>query len=150
MTEFSNKIQTLLKNKPATLWSVAPGDSVYHALELMAERGVGALPVIDGARLVGMFSERDYARKIVLEGRSSRETTVAEIMSFPVLAITPEHTIGECMEIVTERRIRHLPVIDEKEQVIGMISIGDLVNYVIREQHATIQHLQAYITGQHA
>jgi CBS domain-containing protein len=146
MSEYSTRIQTLLRNKPATLWSVSPTDSVYVALEKMAEKSVGALPVMDGSRLVGMFSERDYARKVVLEGRSSRETTVAEIMSTPVLTITPEHTIGECMEIVTNQRIRHLPVLD-KDQVVGIISIGDLVNFVITEQQATIEHLHAYITG---
>ena len=147
MSEYSAKIEIILKSKPANVWAVSPTDSVYEALELMADKGVGALPVMEGTQLVGIFSERDYARKVVLAGRSSRETKVSQIMSFPVLTVTPGHSIGECMEIVTDKRIRHLPVL-ENDQVVGMISIGDLVNWVITDQRATIENLHAYITGQ--
>jgi CBS domain-containing protein len=140
------KIGTILKSKGRQVWSVPPTASVFEAIEAMAEKQVGALPVMEGDKLVGIISERDYARKIILMGRSSRETPVTEIMSSPVLTVTPENTIGECMVIITEHRIRHLPVVDH-DRVVGVVSIGDLVNWIISVQQETIKHLESYITG---
>jgi CBS domain-containing protein len=139
------KIGTILKSKGRQVWSVPPTASVFEAIEAMAEKQVGALPVMEGDKLVGIISERDYARKIILMGRSSRETPVTEIMSSPVLTVTPENTIGECMVIITEHRIRHLPVVDH-DRVVGVVSIGDLVNWIISVQPETIKQLESYIT----
>jgi CBS domain-containing protein len=146
MTEFSAAIGTLLKQRTGPVWSITPDASVYEALKILGEKQVGALLVMEGESLVGIISERDYARKIVLKGRRSRDTAVREIMSSPVITVSPHHTVGECMRIVTENRIRHLPVL-EGGSVVGVISIGDLVNWVITEQEVTIRHLEAYITG---
>ncbi|HEX4037925.1 MAG TPA: CBS domain-containing protein [Acidobacteriaceae bacterium] len=144
--EIAGKVGTLLQNKPRDIWSLEPSSSVYEAVRIMAEKEVGALLVMREQKLVGIVSERDYARKIVLQGRSSHDTPVADIMTSPVITVTPAHTIGECMRIVTERRIRHLPVVDG-EKVTGIVSIGDLVNWVVSEQQATIRHLEAWIAG---
>jgi CBS domain-containing protein len=146
MTEFSTAIGSLLKRKDEEVWSIAPHASVYEAVEIMALRQIGALVVLEQGKLVGIVSERDYARKIVLKGKLSKETPVAEIMSSPVITVSPLHNVGDCMRIITENRIRHLPVID-RDQVVGVISIGDLVNSVISEQRETIRHLEAYISG---
>lgn len=142
----NDPVSSLLKHKSGEIWFVSPDQSVYDAVELMAEKRVGALPVMLADRLVGIISERDYARKIILKGRSSRQTRIREIMSSPVVCVTSAHTVDECMAIMTDSRIRHLPVI-ENERVTGIISIGDLVKWIISEQEQTIRHLEKYITG---
>jgi len=146
MSELTTPINAVLRRKAGAIWSTQPHATVYQAIEMMAERQVGALPVMEAGKLLGIISERDYARKIILMGRSSKETAVAEIMSSPVISVSPRHTIEECMRIITENRVRHLPVVDGGEMV-GMISIGDLVNWIINEQQETIRHLEAYISG---
>ncbi|MGC9971056.1 MAG: CBS domain-containing protein [Bryobacteraceae bacterium] len=142
------RVHTILANKGSAIWSVRPEATVYEALKLLAEKDVGALLVISEGKLTGVFSERDYARKVALMGKSSRELRVGEIMTSPVITVTREHTIEECMRIVTEHHIRHLPVVDG-EELVGMISIGDLVNAIISAQAETIQHLSNYIAGEY-
>lgn len=146
MSELTTTIGTLLKHKPRRVWSTTPDASVYDCIEMMADREVGALLVMEHSQLLGIISERDYARKVILQGKSSKETPVAEIMSSPVIFVTLQHTVGDCMRTITEKRIRHLPVVEDGV-VIGVISIGDLVNWVISEQETTIRHLEAYICG---
>jgi CBS domain-containing protein len=128
------------------IWSVSPDATVYDALELMAEKEIGALLVISEGELLGVISERDYARKIILHGRSSKETRVEEIMTRDPITVTPQHTVDECMRLVTHHRIRHLPVL-EGDRLVGVISIGDLINAIIAAQAHTIDQLHSYITG---
>jgi CBS domain-containing protein len=142
----ADTVSSILRHKGHHVWSVSPDDSVFQALSLMGDKDVGALIVIAGETLVGIISERDYARKVVLEGRSSKDTPVRNIMTSPVWTVSPDHTVDECMRIVTTRRIRHLPVVQE-EKVVGVVSIGDLVQKVISTQGETIQYLQEYIVG---
>ena len=139
-------VATLLESKAPGVWSVGPDASVYEALELMAERNVGALLVVDADRLVGIMSERDYARKVILLDRGSRETSVSEIMSADPVSVSVEATTGECMQLMTDNRFRHLPVVDAGGGVVGMISIGDVVRAVIDEQQFLIDQLEGYIT----
>ncbi len=139
-------VRQLLQGKPTEVWTVAPGATVYKALELLAEKNIGALPVVENGELVGMFSERDYARKVILQEKSSRLLCVGDIMSHPVYCIGPDETIERCMEVMTERRIRHLPVC-EGEGMIGIISIGDVLKAVIAAQKAQIRDLEHFING---
>jgi CBS domain-containing protein len=139
-------VKQLLTRKGQTVYSIEPEQPVLEAIRLMAQYGIGALLVMQGARLVGVVSERDYARKVLLKGRASSDTAVRDIMSFPVITVRPDQTVRECMQIMTERRVRHLPVL-EGQRVIGVLSIGDLVRTVVEEQQQTIQQLEQYIRG---
>jgi CBS domain-containing protein len=134
----------MLEGKPRRLLWIAPDATVIDALKMMAENEVGALIVLDGERLVGIFSERDYARKVILVGKSSKDTLVREIMTDKVLCVRPEQTVDQCMALMTDKRVRHLPVLDHKK-VIGVISIGDVVKEVISEQQFVISQLEHYI-----
>lgn len=142
----SVSVGTLLDGKGRRVFSIDPDSSVFSAIEQMAERGIGALIVLNGDRLAGILSERDYTRKVILAGRSSRETRAGDIMSTSVVTVGPDATVGHCLRIMTENRVRHLPVL-AGETVIGVLSIGDLVKQVIAEQESTIDHLQSYIAG---
>ena len=140
-------LKQLLSEKQRPLAVVSPKDTVFHALSVMAQHDVGALLVLDGEQLVGIFSERDYARKIILQGKSSKETLVREIMSDKVAYVTPAHSIDQCMALMTEKRFRHLPVLDDEGGVVGLVSIGDLVKETISSQRFLIQELERYIAG---
>ena len=139
-------VRQLLGHKGSEVWSVDADEPVLAAIQMMADKRVGALPVTRGGDLVGVISERDYARKVILLGRSSAETPVWQIMSSPVVTVTPEDGVRQCMQVMTERRIRHLPVV-QGGRMVGMISIGDLVRVVIEEQDKTIEHLERFIAG---
>ncbi len=139
-------VSQLLEAKGHTVWTITPDTTVFEALKLMADRNVGALLVVEGEKLVGIFSERDYARKVILKGKASREIPVDEIMSTRVVFVRPNQTIDECMALMTEKRIRHLPVL-QSGKLIGLISIGDVVKTVISEQEFIIHQLENYISG---
>ena len=144
----TDMIEAILKDKRGEVWTISPDASVYEAIEKMALKGVGALLVLSEGKLVGIISERDYARKVILRGKHSQKTQVAEIMTTPVVFVTPRHTVDECMAIMTDRHIRHLPVM-EGESVVGVVSIGDLVKWIMSEQDRTINRLEEYITGKY-
>jgi CBS domain-containing protein len=144
--ELTDKVRLVLREKGSTVWSVSSDATVYQAVELMAEKDIGALAVVDDDELTGIFSERDYARKIVLLGKSSKQTPVSEIMSHPVIHVAPDDTVDECLRVMTYHRTRHLLVV-ERGDVLGIVSIGDLVNWIISAQAATIGNLHSYIAG---
>jgi CBS domain-containing protein len=139
-------ISSLLHHKSPVLWSVPPETTVFEAVKLMAEKNIGALPVLSDGRLVGLFTERDYARKIVLQGKSSKETRVREIFTGVVITVKPQDSVEDCMKLMTEHRVRHLPVM-HGGRVVGIISIGDLVNWTISAQDAQIAQMEQYIAG---
>ena len=139
-------VDHLLRNKGGQLYSVAPTDFVLRAIEIMAEHHLGALLVMNKGTLMGIVSERDYARKVILQNRSSHDTPVSEIMTSPAVTVTPRDTVHHCMQLMTERRFRHLPVVDSG-RVVGILSIGDLVKAVMEEQSAQIEQLERYIAG---
>ncbi len=141
-------VSSILENKGHEVWSVAPDATVYDAIKLMSDKNVGALLVMSEGHLLGLLSERDYTRKVALKGKSSRETPVRDIISTPVISAMPQSTIGECMRLMTNHRVRHLPVL-EGERVVGIVSIGDLVNWIMSAQNHTIVQLESYITGQY-
>lgn len=140
-------VRQMLKNKGTDVWSVSSNAMIYEALEVMAEKRVGALLVIDDGKVVGIISERDYARKVILTGKSSKETPVSAIMTSKLIVVPPEETVENCMAIMTNKRIRHLPVM-EGDKLLGIVSIGDVVKSIITEQGLLIDHLTSYITGQ--
>ena len=142
-------VRDLLRSRPAEVWTIGPRDTAYKALELMAEKNVGALPVVDteaGGRLVGMFSERDYARKVILKGKSSQATAVSEIMSSPVIYVSPSDDVEAAMRLMNEHHIRHLPVV-EGGRLIGLVSIGDILRAMIAEKDVLIMDLENFIVG---
>ena len=140
------KVKDILKAKGNVALSIAPDTLIFDALQLMSEKNVGALLVMENGKLVGIFSERDYARKIILKGRTSLDTEVREIMTQDVFTVTPEETIDQCMVLMSGKRIRHLPVVQGSE-VVGVISIGDVVKFIIEEQETVIEHYKVYISG---
>ena len=145
--EINDSIATILQHKGhAAVQAVAPDTLVYQAIRLMADPNIGCVLVMDGARLLGILSERDYTRKVVLQGRSSKITTVQEIMTRDVICVTPQHGVEQALRLITENRVRHLPVI-ERGRVTGLISIGDLVKWVIHAQRSALSQLEAYVAG---
>lgn len=139
-------IGTLLHHKGHKVWTIPAKATVFEAIELLAEKNIGALPVLDGNQIIGIFSERDYTRKVALAGKSSRATAVREIVSSSVISVTSHQTIEEAMRLMTDKRVRHLPVIDGGE-LTGMVSIGDMVNWIISAQNATIDQMESYLAG---
>ena len=144
--EITTTIESILNRKGSNVWSVSPNNTVFEAISMMAEKNVGALPVMEGGRLIGMISERDYARKVILLGRGSRETTVSEIMTDDVRTVALSDSVQDCLQVMTEKRIRHLPVIED-DKLTGIISIGDCVNWIISAQTAAIDDLERFVTG---
>jgi CBS domain-containing protein len=144
--EVAGTVSGILAQKGSTIWSIAPTAMVFDAIALMADKNIGALPVIDNDQLVGIISERDYSRKVILKGKSSKETCVEEIMTRELVTANPGDSVMECMRVMTEKRVRHLPVM-EGAKMIGVLSIGDVVKWLISAQAATIDNLEQYITG---
>ena len=139
-------VSSLLHHKGSAVWSVSPDSSVFDAIKLMAEKNIGALPVLSAGKLVGIVTERDYTRKVALQGKSSKDTHVREIIANQVVCVAPDDSVEECMRLMTENRVRHLPVV-ENEKLLGIISIGDLVNWIISSQNSAIEQMEQYIAG---
>jgi|SRR6476646_1583244 len=144
--DVAGNIGVILNEKPREIFSVSPNQTVFEAIQLLDQKNIGALLVMDGSKLVGMFTERDYTRKITLHGKRSRETKISEVMTSDLKLTSPQDSIDSCLRLMTDKRIRHLPVMDDSK-VIGIISIGDLVKHVIASQSAAIAHLENYISG---
>lgn len=142
----NSSISEILGNKGAIVWSISPTATVFEAIQLMADKNVGAVLVTENSKLVGIITERDYTRKVILKGKASKTTLVKEILSSRIILVGPAQTVEECMRLMTDHHIRHLPVLDG-EKIVGIISIGDLVNWIISAQHTAISQLQTYITG---
>jgi len=147
--EVIGTVDAILRSKGRTVWTIGPEATVFEAIRVLADKDIGALPVMEGERLIGIISERDYTREVALVGRSSKETAVREILSGEVISVQPDTSIAECMRLMSEHHIRHLPVLEEGKMA-GIISIGDLVNWIISAQSATIEQLHGYITGRYA
>ena len=139
-------ISSILHNKSTALWNIAPEAPVFDAIKLMSEKNIGALLVMSGGKLTGIFTERDYTRKIALHGKNSKQTQIWEIMPKEVVTVSPDDSVEDCMRLMSEKRFRHLPVV-EQGTVVGIISIGDLVNWIISTQNAAIEQLESYIAG---
>lgn len=146
--KINGTVGSVLKRKGDDVWSVPPDQTVYEAIKSMADKGVGALLVISAGKLVGIISERDYARKVILKGRSSKTTLVSDLMTSPVITVAPDLAVDECMGIMTRSRIRHLPIV-QNDKILGVVSIGDLVKWLVSEQEETIEHLQNYISAKY-
>lgn len=142
------KVRNLLQTKGNAIFSVEPSTMVYRAIELMCEKNIGGLLICENGKLLGIFTERDYARKLILKGRSSKDTPIKDLMTSNLITVTPDTSIDDCMRVMTGRKIRHLPVLDNNV-LVGIISIGDVVRFVIEEQKSIIEHLEHYITGHH-
>jgi signal-transduction protein with cAMP-binding, CBS, and nucleotidyltransferase domain len=146
--EIHGTVRDILQNKGGKVWTTSPQNTVYEAIGLMGEQNIGALVVVEGAEVIGVLSERDYSRKVVLQGRTSRDTLVGEIISRPAITVEEKDSIETCMKLMTTRRIRHLPVVDNGK-LTGLVSMGDLVNWVMQTQRHTIQQLHGYISGEY-
>jgi CBS domain-containing protein len=144
--EVSGTVSWILAQKSSAVWTVRSDATVYDAIKLMAEKNVGALPVVDDVQLLGIISERDYTRKVILKGRASKETLVSEIMSNDLVVTHPNESLTGCMRVMTEKRVRHLPVLEDGK-LVGILSIGDALKWLISAQTATIEHLEQYIAG---
>ena len=142
----SGTVSAVLHHKGSEIWSVPPETTVFEAIKIMADKNIGALLVMSGGKLAGVFTERDYTRKVILQGKTSKETRVREIISSETFSVGLNHSVEECMKLMTEHRVRHLPVVEEGK-VVGLVSIGDLVNWIISTQSATIDQMTQYITG---
>jgi len=142
----TGSIHEILEHKGNAVWTVSPDNTVFEAIQLMSEKNVGALLVTERGRLIGIVSERDYTRKVALKGKTSKDLRVREIISGELVKVTPQHTVEECLRLMTENRVRHLPVL-EGETILGVVSIGDLVNWIISAQGTAIQQLETYISG---
>ena len=146
--EISGTISAILREKGGTIHSIAPETTVYDAIQIMADRNIGALLVMTGTHLVGVISERDYTRKIALKGKQSKQTPVSEIMLTPVISVPEDASVEECMELMTKHRIRHLPVLDS-DRVLGVVSIGDLINWIIKTQREVLNSMEDFISGKY-